>query len=53
MERNGLVCRKRDAQDRRVNCRLHMLDKKYQMIKEVLENRKRYLSNILKQLADV
>lgn len=51
MERNGLVCRKRDAQDRRV-VRLHMLDKGHQMIKEVLENRKRYLSNILKQLAD-
>lgn len=49
MERNGLVSRERDTNDRRV-VRLHMLDKGHQMIKEVLENRKRYLSTILSQV---
>lgn len=49
MERNGLVSRERDTNDRRV-VRLHMLDKGHQMIKEVLENRKRYLNGILAQV---
>jgi len=49
MERNGLVERARDTNDRRV-VRLHMLEKGHQMIKEVLENRKRYLSGILSQI---
>lgn len=49
MERNGLVVRQRDADDRRV-VRLHMLDKGHQMIKEVLTNRKRYLNTILRQV---
>lgn len=49
MERNGLVSRERDTNDRRV-VRLHMLDKGHQMIKEVLENRKRYLNTILSQV---
>lgn len=51
MERNGLVERIRDTNDRRV-VRLHMLDKGDQMIQEVLENRKRYLDNILSQVAE-
>ncbi len=50
MERNGLVTRQRDSNDRRV-VRLHMLDKGHQMIKEVLANRKRYLSTILSQVS--
>jgi len=51
MERNGLVARERDRNDRRV-VRLHMLDKGHQMIKEVLENRRRYLSTILSQVSE-
>jgi DNA-binding MarR family transcriptional regulator len=51
MERNGLVERIRDSNDRRV-VRLHMLDKGRQMIKEVLESRRRYLDNILSAVSD-
>ncbi|MGI6364296.1 MAG: MarR family winged helix-turn-helix transcriptional regulator [Bacillota bacterium] len=51
MERNGLVVRVRDSNDRRV-VRLHMLEKGHQMIKEVLTNRKRYLSTILSQVPE-
>lgn len=50
MERDGLVVRKRDGNDRRV-VRLHMLGKGHDMIREVLENRKRYLSDILSRLS--
>lgn len=46
MERNLLVERVRDENDRRV-VRLHMTDKGKQMILEVLESRKRYLDNLL------
>lgn len=51
MERNGLVERIRDSNDRRV-VRLHMLDKGRQMISEVLESRRRYLDNILSFVSD-
>lgn len=51
MERNGLVERVRDTNDRRV-VRLHMLEKGEQMIQEVLENRKRYLNDILSQVPE-
>lgn len=51
MERNDLVTRQRDSNDRRV-VRLHMLDKGHQMIKEVLTNRQRYLSTILSQVPE-
>lgn len=50
MERDGLVLRERDSKDRRV-VRLHMLEKGNQMIREVMENRKRYLSNLLDQIS--
>lgn len=50
MERDGLVIRERDSSDRRV-VRLHMQEKGHQMIREVLENRKRYLSEILSRLS--
>lgn len=46
MERNGLVERARDANDRRV-IRLHVLEKGYQMVEAVLTARKRYLSEAL------
>jgi DNA-binding MarR family transcriptional regulator len=46
MERNGLVERTRDVNDRRV-IRLHVLEKGYQMVEEVLAARKRYLSGAL------
>jgi DNA-binding MarR family transcriptional regulator len=50
MERDGLVVRERDSSDRRV-VRLHMQEKGHQMIREVMENRKRYLSEILSHLS--
>lgn len=46
MERNSLVGRVRDENDRRV-VRLHMTDKGKQMILEVVDSRKRYLDDIL------
>ncbi|QNO13688.1 MarR family transcriptional regulator [Alkalicella caledoniensis] len=46
MERNSLVERVRDENDRRV-VRLHMTKKGKQMILEVVESRKRYLDDIL------
>jgi len=49
MERNGLVERVRDTNDRRV-IRLRIKDKGYQMFDEVIENRKVYLNRILKQV---
>lgn len=50
MERNGLVARARDVNDRRV-VRLQMLEKGHEMIHAVLNNRKRYLSTILSQVS--
>ena len=49
MERNELVERVRDVNDRRV-IRLHVLDKGYQMVEEVLAARKRYLSETLRDV---
>ena len=49
MERNGLVERARDANDRRV-IRLNILEKGYQMVDEVLAARKRYLSEALQDV---
>lgn len=51
MERAELVMRVRDSNDRRV-VRLRMLEKGHQMIHEVLENRKRYLGEILQHLTE-
>ena len=51
MERTELVQRVRDSGDRRV-VRLQMLEKGHQMIQEVLENRKRYLGEILRHLTE-
>lgn len=50
MERDGLVKRERDKSDRRV-VRLHMQEKGHLMIREVMENRKRYLNEILIHLS--
>jgi DNA-binding MarR family transcriptional regulator len=49
MERNGLVERARDANDRRV-IRLRVLEKGYQMVEEVLATRKRYLAEVLQDV---
>ncbi len=49
MERNGLVARVRDANDRRV-IRLHVKEKGHQMVDAVLSARKKYLSGILEDL---
>ncbi|MTI96871.1 MAG: MarR family transcriptional regulator [Firmicutes bacterium] len=51
MERNDLVERIRDTNDRRV-VRLHMLENGRKMIDEVMESRKRYLDNILAHLSE-
>ncbi len=49
MERNGLVERTRDANDRRV-IRLRVLEKGHQMVEEVLAARKRYLAEVLQDV---
>ncbi len=49
MERNGLVERARDANDRRV-IRLRVLEKGYQVVEEVLATRKRYLAEVLQDV---
>lgn len=49
MERNGLVERARDANDRRV-IRLRVLEKGYQVVEEVLSTRKRYLAEVLQDV---
>lgn len=49
MERNELIERVRDTNDRRV-IRLKVLDKGTRVIDEVLEVRREYLSNILSEL---
>lgn len=51
MERNELVTRVRDTNDRRV-IRLQVTDKGHQMVKEVLEARKRYLSSVVQHLPE-
>lgn len=50
MERNALIERVRDTNDRRV-IRLKVLDKGTRVIDEVLEVRRDYLSNILSELS--
>lgn len=50
MERNGLVVRERDTDDRRV-IRLRVLDKGQQVIDEVIATRRRYLSTVLAELS--
>lgn len=51
MERNDLIVRERDNEDRRV-IRLKTKPKGLQIIEEVLRARKAYLSTILAQVAD-
>lgn len=51
MERNELVVRIKDEKDRRV-VRIKVLDKGYTMIENVLENRRNYLVDILKDETD-
>lgn len=50
MERNGLVARERDTNDRRV-IRLKVLDRGHQMRNEVLIARKNYLSGVLDKIS--
>lgn len=50
MERNGLIVRERDANDRRV-IRLKITPKGEEIIAEVIEARKRYLAGILEKVA--
>ncbi|MGE5580593.1 MAG: MarR family winged helix-turn-helix transcriptional regulator [Bacillota bacterium] len=49
MEKNGFLERNRDAQDRRV-IRLAISDKGQEVIKEVLEARRRYVASMLEKL---
>ncbi|MFC4078435.1 MarR family winged helix-turn-helix transcriptional regulator [Salinithrix halophila] len=49
MEKNGVVERVRDERDRRV-VRIHLLDKGTSIIREVMEARQAYLSEILSHL---
>lgn len=49
MERNGLVARVRDENDRRV-IRLHVNEKGFEMVEAVMSARKKYLSGILEGL---
>ncbi len=46
MERNGLIVRERDTQDRRV-IRLYITDRGREIISQVVEARKRYLAEVL------
>ncbi|KAF0197676.1 MAG: transcriptional regulator [Bacillota bacterium] len=50
MERNGLVARERDTNDRRV-IRLKVLERGHQMLDEVMMARKRYLSSVLEKIS--
>ena len=50
MERNGLVARKRDTNDRRV-IRLRVLERGHQMLEEVMQARRRYLSGVLERVS--
>jgi DNA-binding MarR family transcriptional regulator len=51
MERNGLVERRRDQNDRRV-IRLHVKEKGMEMVQAVMAARKCYLSGILDQISE-
>ncbi len=48
MEKNELVQRVRDEQDRRV-VRIHLLDEGERIIQEVIQKRQQYLEEVLKQ----
>ncbi|MBT9156459.1 MAG: putative HTH-type transcriptional regulator YusO [Firmicutes bacterium] len=50
MERNGLVARERDTNDRRV-IRLRVLESGHQMLGEVMQARRRYLSGVLERVS--
>jgi DNA-binding MarR family transcriptional regulator len=50
MERNGLVARERDTNDRRV-IRLRVLERGHQMLEEVMQARRRYLSGVLERVS--
>ncbi|MBA4602643.1 MarR family winged helix-turn-helix transcriptional regulator [Thermoactinomyces mirandus] len=50
MEKNGVVKRVKDENDRRV-VRIHLLDKGRQIIHEVLAARRQYLANVLSHLS--
>jgi len=51
MEKNGLVERIKDSEDRRV-VRVHVLEKGQSIIKEVLEKRRNYLGEVLEGFTD-
>lgn len=51
MERNGLVARERDTNDRRV-IRLKVLDRGHQMLEEVMTARRKYLSGVLERISE-
>jgi DNA-binding MarR family transcriptional regulator len=51
MEKNGVLVRRRDPQDRRV-IRLAISEKGQQVIAEVVKARRRYVSSILSNLSD-
>jgi DNA-binding MarR family transcriptional regulator len=51
MERNDLIARVRDPQDRRV-IRLKVLEKGARVIEEVLEARRQYLASILAEVSE-
>jgi DNA-binding MarR family transcriptional regulator len=50
MERNGLVVRERDTNDRRV-IRLRVLERGHLMLEEVMQARRRYLSGVLERVS--
>jgi len=50
MERNGLVARERDTNDRRV-IRLRVLERGHQMLDEVMQARRKYLSGVLERVS--
>lgn len=51
MERNGLVARERDTNDRRV-IRLKVLVRGHQMLEEVMTARRKYLSGVLERISE-
>ncbi len=50
MERNRLVARERDTNDRRV-IRLRVLERGHQMLEEVMQARRKYLSGVLDRVS--
>ncbi|EOD01661.1 MarR family winged helix-turn-helix transcriptional regulator [Caldisalinibacter kiritimatiensis] len=49
MEKNGLVARKRDDKDKRI-VRIKVMPKGYELVEKVLERRRAYLAEKLKEL---